>query len=433
MNGVEEYLSLLDAIVLLAQKRDAEGGLDRLTDEEQTQLRNLRQRTEEVLTGRIHPDPEAALEVLLTLLDRRGLSNAHRRLLDYIPDHALPRVFEKSLLALGMDYKEADVSGLRLQHEMLDKLQWQAPDLFHPYLSALWSKRSWESTGAWWGAGRRFSHELRNEMNTSIAHRNWAQLCLEWSGEPENLNFVASKLNTQLLENAGVERKGGEWRRLYADACYHIMPSPADLTTHNMTAPAHMHLDDLSWRINGEGIQAEYWGAEGPKCPHCDYNLQHLLTLSNPVPGVTLHAPITFVVCTYCMISDRPTIFVHDDHGLPERPKYHGSGFEETGGYDFSDLDRETYKFLHHGLPVQLKVTPSRWLFQNDFNDSQNLNRVGGPPSWLQGPEWETCPKCQQTMLFVFQLHDGLAYTNGTIYGFWCSSCRISAILNTYT
>ncbi|OOV14899.1 hypothetical protein [Deinococcus sp. LM3] len=433
MDAINEYLRLLEARQTLGQKSVAVGGFSQLSSEEQAHLVRLQQTADEVLRSRIQTDPEASLSLLMTLLDRRDTLGEHRRLVDYVPAHGLPRVFESCLPALALDHKEAEAAGLYLHYLTLNKLQDQAPELFYEHLPVLLSEKDWLRLDAWRGVGLRMSGELRREFECPSADRAWTQGCLERSGAVENYDFLAQALGVHRLDEAGMEMQDGHWRALYPDVCYHILPSSSDLQTHNVTAPAHMHLDDLSWRIDGEGMQAEYWGAEGPKCPHCDYNLQHLLTLRNPVPGVALQTPITFVVCTYCMIGDRPTIFVHDEHGLPERPEYHGFGFDETRGYDFSDLDRETYKFPHQGLPVQLKATPPRWLFQNNFNDSQNLNRVGGLPSWLQGPEWETCPKCQQTMLFVFQLRDGLAYTNGIIYGFWCASCRVSAILNTYT
>ncbi|MBX8466268.1 hypothetical protein [Deinococcus sp. RIT780] len=433
MDAVNEYLRLLEARTTLGQKSVVVGGFSQLSSEEQAQLVRLRQTADEALRSRIQPDPEASLSLLMTLLDRRDTLGEHRRLVDYVPAHGLPRVFESCLPALALDHKEAEAAGLHLHHLTLNKLQDQAPELFHDHLPALFREKDWSRFDAWRGVGLRMSGELRREFERPSVDRAWAQGCLERSGAVENYDFLAQALGVHRLDEAGMELKDGQWRALYPDVCYHIQPSAPDLTAHNMTAPTHMHLDDLSWRIAGKGLPAEYWGHQGPPCPHCGTDLQHLLTIPKPVPGIMLDTPLTFVVCPYCMIGDRPTIFVHDEHGLPERPEYHGLGFDETRGYDFSDLDQDAYKFPTQGFSAQLVATPPRWLFQNDFSDSQNMNRLGGPPSWLQGPEWETCPKCQQSMLFLFQLRDGLAYTNGIIYGFWCASCRVSAILNTYT
>ena len=70
-------------------------------------------------------------------------------------------------------------------------------------------------------------------------------------------------------------------------------------------------------------------------------------------------------------------------------------------------------------------------------NGCENLNRLGGEPTWIQNPEYPRCPGCADTMRFVLQL-DSLHFTtgltwewgsDGIVYVFWCTACSMSATL----
>ena len=99
-------------------------------------------------------------------------------------------------------------------------------------------------------------------------------------------------------------------------------------------------------------------------------------------------------------------------------------------------------EFPAEALPeadVRLRRTPDRWSLQDWAlsNGRQNLNRVGGEPTWIQGPDHPSCPECSTTMSFVMQLDsldvDGgpwwLWGNGGILYVFWCTECSISATL----
>ena len=59
----------------------------------------------------------------------------------------------------------------------------------------------------------------------------------------------------------------------------------------------------------------------------------------------------------------------------------------------------------------------------------QNLNRLGGEPSWLQPPEYPACPDCGQLMRALAQLDwDGLDDAEGMTYLSWCDGCAVSAL-----
>lgn len=61
------------------------------------------------------------------------------------------------------------------------------------------------------------------------------------------------------------------------------------------------------------------------------------------------------------------------------------------------------------------------------------MNRVGGLPSWVQGPEMPGCPICQNGMRFVAQFADppGTEWSGdiGMLYAFWCAADSVGATI----
>lgn len=87
---------------------------------------------------------------------------------------------------------------------------------------------------------------------------------------------------------------------------------------------------------------------------------------------------------------------------------------------------------------VRLRVVPKRWHKQDWAlsNGRQNLSRIGGEPSWIQGAQVPTCPICGEKMEFLMQLDSGLPSgedgellfgSGGILYVFWCEKSRVSA------
>ena len=87
---------------------------------------------------------------------------------------------------------------------------------------------------------------------------------------------------------------------------------------------------------------------------------------------------------------------------------------------------------------VALAPTPARWAAQDwgMSNSRQNLARIGGEPSWIQGAQVPTCPICGEKMEFLMQLDSelpsceqgGEVYfgSGGILYVFWCERTRVS-------
>ena len=97
------------------------------------------------------------------------------------------------------------------------------------------------------------------------------------------------------------------------------------------------------------------------------------------------------------------------------------------------------------GLPlVETKVAlvdlGPRWATQDwgHSNGRENLHRVGGPPCFVQDPDYQTCSGCGKTSHFLMQLDSELPAADGTEwlwgsggigYVFWCNACRRSSYM----
>jgi hypothetical protein len=71
-----------------------------------------------------------------------------------------------------------------------------------------------------------------------------------------------------------------------------------------------------------------------------------------------------------------------------------------------------------------------RWQWQTVSHILENINRLGGHPTWVQYPEYRPCPMCHRTMSFFLQLKlDEL----GLGYVLWCDQCKVSCLLTQQT
>ena len=161
--------------------------------------------------------------------------------------------------------------------------------------------------------------------------------------------------------------------------------------------------------------------------------LLHLLTL-DPVPeGVCISLDkITFAVHIREINEGYGAVFYrHDSEGNPER-------IGETNEVEAED-DQPV-------VPCQIALasTPQRWQYQDwgAANGRENLFRLGGEPSWIQGGDVLTCPISGEKMDFVFQLDSGLPDiaggelvfgSGGALYAFWCDKTRVSGYIAQWT
>lgn len=179
----------------------------------------------------------------------------------------------------------------------------------------------------------------------------------------------------------------------------------------------------------------EIGGVLGSKCTLCGDPLHRLLGL-DPAPkhldlGVEA---LTVGACLSCLCFDFRTLFYAHAGSDQVQCLQQGDGSAEPP-YRATPL---------LGTTATLHAAEPRWLYQSWGSGShQNLYRLGGPPSWIQYPEYHPCPKCTETMHFAIQLDAGLVEEDGgwrdwgngsgICYVLWCRNCAVSCLFSQCT
>lgn len=173
-------------------------------------------------------------------------------------------------------------------------------------------------------------------------------------------------------------------------------------------------------------LECSFGGPSDDKCGICGGSLSHLITLPS-VKGMPYTAlkRLTISTCMKCVgWVGEPVFFKHDTDGRP-----HPCGFKEgIGGGDGDDgVIKPAAIFLSQTTP---KFYKQSW----GNSDDQNLHRIGGSPSWVQGKHNFKCPDCKKSMAFLMQLDSGLPTVDGhrwlwgsggVLFIFWCDNCKI--------
>ena len=78
---------------------------------------------------------------------------------------------------------------------------------------------------------------------------------------------------------------------------------------------------------------------------------------------------------------------------------------------------------------LAIEMEPRSPHFADGWTSDAPLSQVGGLPSWIQDPEYPSCPKCQRRMKFFGQISNEEIedYSEGIYYMFLCSDCGIGA------
>ncbi|MGE8217953.1 MAG: hypothetical protein ACN6RD_17315 [Stenotrophomonas maltophilia] len=172
-------------------------------------------------------------------------------------------------------------------------------------------------------------------------------------------------------------------------------------------------------------------GALDAVCGSCHAPLQRLLETEALAVQAGAAGAITFGLCLDCCGWEDPPVrfYRHDAHGMPRcHPRQHRE--VPATPTDSGDLMQAEV-----GLAA---LEGERWRQQDwgQSNHRQNLSRVGGPPSWVQGAHYPACLDCGKPMPFVMQLDSTLPTTGegtllwgsgGMLYTFWCGGCQVSA------
>ncbi|MER8863940.1 hypothetical protein NKI19_09460 [Mesorhizobium sp. M0751] len=203
-------------------------------------------------------------------------------------------------------------------------------------------------------------------------------------------------------------------------ACHHFIfeeGAPSD-----MSFPTHRN--HPTWHLPGAGPPFTVGGEGSAVCPACRERLIHLVTLDNLGSELTMRIPRLRIET--CANSLQPTYYSHDAAGMltPIAPLHSPYIVRPAQA-----AEKRT---------VQLAPTPKRWLRQSYgiSNSRQNLFRLGGLPSWIQGPQFPVVPGTEREMKFLLQF-DSLAGffwgSGGMLYVFWDDESRITCHVLQYT
>ncbi|WP_244150017.1 hypothetical protein [Xanthomonas sacchari] len=193
------------------------------------------------------------------------------------------------------------------------------------------------------------------------------------------------------------------------------------------------------WRLHptwqGGTLQgsARIGGVLGIACGYCDAPLQRLLELDRRFLQEGASGTVTLCLCQACAGGgEGPDVYYvrHGADGLPESASASpGQDVAVLAALDDPLMEAVVGLAAMHG---------QRWQQQDwgGSNNRQNLSRVGGAPSWVQGAGYPHCRDCKAPMRFVLQLDtilptvggDTLYWGNGgMLYVFWCDACAVSA------
>ena len=190
---------------------------------------------------------------------------------------------------------------------------------------------------------------------------------------------------------------------------------------------AHLAKHHPTWRFEGGKAGYRLGGVLDEADGDAQNPLFHLITL-DPLPRdlPVRSLPRLSLAAHVREINEGEIVFYeHDAQGMPRR-----IGERTQVEYVQDEPIKE--------CEVALAPTPARWAAQDwgMSNSRQNLARIGGEPSWIQGALLPTCPICGEKMEFLMQLDSelpsceqgGEVYfgSGGILYVFWCERTRVS-------
>ena len=190
----------------------------------------------------------------------------------------------------------------------------------------------------------------------------------------------------------------------------------------------HLAKHHPTWQFEGGEAGYRLGGVLDEAGGDAQNPLFHLITL-DPLPRdlPVRSLPRLILAAHVREINEGEIVFYeHDAQGMPRR-----IGERTQVEYVQDEPIKE--------CEVVLAPTPARWAAQDwgMSNSRQNLARIGGEPSWIQGALMPTCPICGEKMEFLMQLDSelpsceqgGEVYfgSGGILYVFWCERTRVSA------
>ena len=264
-----------------------------------------------------------------------------------------------------------------------------------------------------------------SECDVSRANVNLNEACNVASVVKFNSNESDSDKSQKAL-NDKISFGGEKFRlkRYCGQRVYHII-----FPRGYFGAPYAPHLakHHPTWRFEGGEAGYKFGGVLDEANGDAQNPLFHLIAL-DPLPRdlPVRSLPRLSLAAHVREINEGEIVFYeHDAQGMPRRI---GERTQIEYVQDEPIMECE----------VALAPTPARWAAQDwgMSNSRQNLARIGGEPSWIQGALVPTCPICGEKMEFLMQLDSelpsceqgGEVYfgSGGILYVFWCERTRVS-------
>lgn len=321
---------------------------------------------------------------------------------------------------------------------VVDRASFQAPATLHPYLAGVLTVGEYRGYGfdeAFHGATLA---DVRFLMGGAETAYDDLLVCrgLLATRLPEALRFVRAAYPDGFayeLAGVGFEQDGDMFRQLYPDRVLHLafpldqrdqLPAAVRQAVSMLQPLIHPTWAPLErgtgrYRVGGRGTTS---------CARCGIALDHLLTLS-PVPrgmGVGDLAQLELATCLSCLAEEGALSYRHDEHGRPRDLPHPNPPASSIGRMDVSPLPETTVALADMGAR-------RRWQAVGASNGRENLNRLGGHPSWVQYAAYHPCPVCNRTMRFLLQLDVDELNPDGLGYVLWCDDCKVSRVLTQQT
>ena len=365
--------------------------------------------------------------------------------LSYLPQEDWPQLVRQALDALEESVVKNDAAWSVIAYASL-----QAPSALHVHLNRIFLVRpnrgSYYEQYPWRESGKHHFDSLRNIIEGTASseearRRAWIAMCE--TRHPEVIKYVLSYAD--LVELPAGWSKGDEWiqawlllvgyhqenqslSRTCYEALYHLQ-FPISFFADQSLPPwlARVH---PTWKLPTANHTMSFGGNCESRCSLCGEKLHRMLVLS-PIPqglGITGLTSLELATCLSCLGWEKqPLFYRHDQHGVPLNVGYEGHNVKPQ--FPIGPLKK---------ADVQIAETPRRWYWQDWAlsNSRENLNRIGGEPSWVQRAEYPHCPFCQKLMFYLMQLDSDLPEeqsggewlwgSGGICYIFWCNACKVS-------
>lgn len=231
----------------------------------------------------------------------------------------------------------------------------------------------------------------------SAASQNF-KACAAEHGSKFNSNEPAAD-KSQKAPNDEISFGGEKFRlkRYCGQRVYHII-FPRDY----FGAPYAAHLAKYhpTWRFEGGEAGYKLGGVLDEVDGDAQNPLFHLITLDPPPRDLPVRSLPRLILAAHVReINEGEVVFYeHDAQGMPRRI---GGRTQVEYVQDEPIMECE----------VALAPASARWAAQDwgMSNSRQNLARIGGEPSWIQGASVPRCPICGEKMEFLMQLDSELS------------------------